>query len=65
MGDMPAGSVGIPAMYETNGKQYLLISATQGAARGGGAAPPAREGAPAAPPAGPEEVRSYVAFALK
>jgi quinoprotein glucose dehydrogenase len=28
-GDLPAGSRSIPAMYEANGKQYLLISATQ------------------------------------
>jgi quinoprotein glucose dehydrogenase len=50
MGDMPAGSVGIPAMYEVNGKQYLLVNATQGGGRGAG---------------GPEVVRAYVAYALK
>jgi hypothetical protein len=50
MGDMPAGSVGIPAMYEVNGKQYLLVSATQGGGRGA---------------AEPEVTRAYVAYALK
>jgi quinoprotein glucose dehydrogenase len=49
-GDMPGGSTGIPAMYEANGKQYLLVSATQGGGRG-------TVGVPAAE-------RAYVAFAL-
>ena len=40
IGDLPAGSVGVPAMYEANGKQYLLVSATQGG--GGRGAAPAR-----------------------
>lgn len=61
--NLPGGSVGIPAMYEVNGKQYLLISATQGAGRAGGPTP-----APApASPAGPSTTaatRAYVAFAL-
>ena len=52
-GDLPAGSQGIPAMYEVNGRQYLLINATQGAGRG--------SGAPTAPDDNP---RAYVAFAL-
>jgi len=50
MGDMPAGSVGIPAMYEAKGKQYLLVSATQGGGRGSSE---------------PEVNRAYVAYALK
>jgi quinoprotein glucose dehydrogenase len=29
-GNLPAGSRGIPAMYETNGRQYLVVNATQG-----------------------------------
>ena len=62
-GDLPAGSRGVPAMYEVNGKQYLLVSATQGGGPGGpGAAnpnAPAAAGAPAAPP------RAYVAFAVQ
>ena len=37
-GDLPAGSRGIPAMYEVNGKQYLVVSATQAGGRGGGPA---------------------------
>jgi quinoprotein glucose dehydrogenase len=53
-GDLPAGSVGIPAMYEANGRQYLLVSATQGGGRGA-----AQGGAPADQP-----TRAYVAFAL-
>jgi hypothetical protein len=44
-------------MYEVNGKQYLLVSATQGAGRGGPTVPAAPNAA-AAPP------RAYVAFAL-
>ena len=28
-GRMPAGSRGIPAMYEVNGRQFLLVNATQ------------------------------------
>jgi len=55
-GDLPAGSRGIPAMYEVNGKQYLLVSATQGAARGAAGAAPAA--------ASPAPTRAYVAFAL-
>lgn len=49
-GQMPGGSIGIPAMYEANGRQYLLVSATQGGGRGAA-------GVPAAD-------RAYVAFAL-
>jgi quinoprotein glucose dehydrogenase len=56
-GDLPAGSRGIPAMYEVNGKQYLLVSATQG---GGGRG----RGAAAAGPPPAEPARAYVAFAL-
>jgi quinoprotein glucose dehydrogenase len=52
-GELPAGSIGIPAMYEVNGKQYLLINATQGGGGGRGAAP-----------AEDEPTRGYVAFAL-
>jgi quinoprotein glucose dehydrogenase len=51
-GDLPAGSTGIPAMYEVDGRQYLLINATQGAGRGGGVATSA------------DNPRAYVAFAL-
>jgi len=59
-GELPGGSVGIPAMYEADGKQYVLVSATQGG-RAGGAGAQGRETA-AAPAA--EAPRAYVAFAL-
>jgi quinoprotein glucose dehydrogenase len=64
---LPAGSRGIPAMYEVNGKQYLLVSATQGGGRGAAAAaaPASADGrgnAATVPAAVPE--RAYVAFAL-
>jgi quinoprotein glucose dehydrogenase len=49
-GQMPAGSTGIPAMYEANGRQYLLVSATQGGGRGAAGVAAAQ--------------RAYVAFAL-
>jgi quinoprotein glucose dehydrogenase len=55
IGDLPAGSRGIPAMYEVNGRQYLVINATQGVAGGPGA--PQSAAAPSQ--------RAYVAFALK
>ena len=64
-GNLPAGSRGIPAMYEVNGKQYLLVSATQGSGRGTAAAAAGNPGPGAAaspPPAEPS--RAYVAFAL-
>jgi quinoprotein glucose dehydrogenase len=49
-GDLPAGSRGGPAMYEINGRQYLVVNATQGPAGGRGDAP---------------AQRAYVAFALR
>jgi len=49
-----------PMMYEADGKQYVLVSATQGG-RAGGAGAQGRETA-AAPAA--EAPRAYVAFAL-
>jgi len=54
VGDLPAGSWGVPAMYEVNGRQYLVINATGGGDRA--TAPPAN---PSAPP------RAFVAFALR
>jgi len=59
-GDLPAGSRGVPAMYEVNGKQYLLVSATQGVGDRGGpsATVPGTDGPPSA------LRRAYVAFAL-
>ena len=52
-GNLPAGSTGIPAMYEVNGRQYFAVNATQTAGAAGA-------GAAGEPPA-----RGYVAFALK
>jgi glucose dehydrogenase len=54
-GTLPAGSQGIPAMYEAGGRQYLLVNATQlgsGYIRG--------QARPGDTPAG-----GYVAFAVK
>jgi quinoprotein glucose dehydrogenase len=55
---MPAGSRGIPSMYEVNGRQFFVVNATSTVvaprARG------ARGGAPAPPPL----ARAYVAYAL-
>jgi len=49
---LPAGSEGIPAMYEVNGRQYLVVpSSTQINAPGGHAE-------------APNLLRGYVAFAL-
>jgi quinoprotein glucose dehydrogenase len=54
-GTLPAGSQGIPAMYEAGGRQYLLVNATQlGSGYIGGQARPGDT------PAG-----GYVAFAVK
>jgi quinoprotein glucose dehydrogenase len=50
---LPAGSRGGPAMYEVNGKQYLVVNASQ---------PPQGQRGAAVKTAGP---RAYVAFALK
>ena len=55
-GAMPTGSRGIPAMYEVNGRQFFVVSATT--------PPPAAGGRSGAPATAPEPVRAYVAFAL-
>jgi quinoprotein glucose dehydrogenase len=56
VGQLPAGSTGVPAMYEVNGKQYLVINASSGGGGGGrGANATADPNAPA---------RGYVAFSL-
>jgi quinoprotein glucose dehydrogenase len=51
--ELPAGSRGIPAMYEVNGRQYLVINATS-----------ATEGGSRSIKSQTPRVRSYVAFAL-
>ena len=42
-GTLPAGSEGIPAMYEVNGRQYLVVPASSRINSGGGHQPPGRE----------------------
>ena len=58
-GTLPAGSEGVPAMYEVNGRQYLVVPASSRINTGGGHVRPGD--APIEPAAG---ARSYVAFAL-
>jgi len=48
--DLPAGARGGPAMYEVDGRQFLVVNASQGPTGGTGAA---------------AATRAYVAFALK
>lgn len=50
IGDLPGGSIGGPAMYEVNGRQFFVVNATQTAAGRGAAAA--------------SSARAYVAFAL-
>ena len=52
-GTLPAGSRGGPAMYEVNGRQFLVVNASQTPQGGRGAA------------ARMTGQRAYVAFALK
>ena len=51
-GTLPGASRGVPTMYKVDGRQYLVINATQGAVRSN----PTKADAPD---------RAYVAFALK
>jgi quinoprotein glucose dehydrogenase len=57
---LPAGSEGIPAMYEVAGRQYLVVSASSNVNSGGGHA--GRGGASAA--VRPNLAKGYIAFAL-
>ena len=59
-GTLPAGSEGVPAMYEVNGRQFLVVPASSRINTGGGHR---RPGETAAPPSR-GHVPSYVAFAL-
>jgi quinoprotein glucose dehydrogenase len=59
-GSLPAGSEGIPAMYEVSGRQFLVVSASSNINSGGGH----RDPSGALPPAVPPGARAYVAFAL-
>jgi quinoprotein glucose dehydrogenase len=58
VGSLPAGSEGIPAMYEVSGRQYLVVSASAKINSGGG-----HKGSKAATASVPG-VKAYVVFAL-
>jgi quinoprotein glucose dehydrogenase len=55
--DLPAGSEGVPSVYEVNGKEYLVVCATS--PKG---ASPQRAGGNGSPP--PQIHGSYIAYAL-
>jgi quinoprotein glucose dehydrogenase len=55
---LPAGSEGIPSMYEVNGRQYLVVPASSSLNPGGGHALPGKAVAPQS------ISRGYVVFAL-
>jgi quinoprotein glucose dehydrogenase len=57
-GALPAGSEGVPSMYEVNGRQFLVVPASSRINSGGGHRLPGDTGEPAV------GTRSYVAFAL-
>jgi outer membrane protein assembly factor BamB len=63
---LPAGSRGIPSMYDVDGRQFFVVNATSTivAARGRGAAPGTPAPSAPAPPAPALLARAYVAFAL-
>jgi quinoprotein glucose dehydrogenase len=56
---LPAGSEGVPAMYQVNGQQYLVVPASSRINSGGGHNPPTGIREPDA-----AATRSYIAFAL-
>ena len=58
---LPAGSEGIPAMYEVKGRQYLVVSASSRVITGARLGP--GPGAPA-PAVGSKLPKGYIAFAL-
>ena len=58
-GTLPAGSEGVPAMYEVNGRQFLVVPASSRINSGGGHMRPSETATQ--PAAG---APSYVAFAL-
>lgn len=66
--ELPTGTEGIPAMYEINGKNYLVVCATSPFKFGRDVERPQQNGnAPAAPPPPPppgSNKGSYVVFAL-
>ena len=58
--DLPAGSEGIPAMYQVAGRQYLVVPASSNINAGGGH--PSAQQLPSSQRA--ELTRCYVAYAL-
>jgi quinoprotein glucose dehydrogenase len=62
-GDLPAGAYGIPAMYEWDGREYLVVCATQPVEKSGEL--PRIQGMPRPAVGATAKVeRAYVAFAL-
>jgi quinoprotein glucose dehydrogenase len=60
-GELPHGTEGLPAMYEANGRQFLVVCATTGLTWG----PRSREGGPwTQGDVGSGEKGAYIAFAL-
>lgn len=57
---LPAGSEGIPAMYQSGGRQYLVVPASSNINTGGGHAP----NGPIPPTVRPNLPKGYVVFAL-
>jgi quinoprotein glucose dehydrogenase len=56
---LPAGSEGLPSMYEAGGRQFLVVPAASAINSGGGYRPPGVSPAPVRQIPG-----AYVAFAL-
>jgi quinoprotein glucose dehydrogenase len=59
-GDLPNGNEGLPAMYEINGRQFLVVCATTGLTWGRAS----REGGPWTQTNGMPPQSAYVVFAL-
>jgi quinoprotein glucose dehydrogenase len=60
IGSLPAGSEGIPAMYEVGGRQFLVVPASSSINSGGGH----RDPSVSLPATTLPGARAYVAFAL-
>jgi quinoprotein glucose dehydrogenase len=67
-GDLPTGSEGMPAMYQVNGRQFLVVPASSGINSGGGhggrSSAQAAAGQTTPGQITPGRTKSYVAFAL-
>ncbi len=61
-GKVAGQSIGIPTMYESKGKEYIVFMSPPVEAGGAGGA---RGGGTSAPPANPQGPYGYIAFALK